>query len=191
MRVGAVALLLLSAVLSSCDKTRPHESSLQRYDELRPWLQEVAAGSRKVAMEEAAMQRAMQADDSRRTRQETRALQFDALLFARRVGYVANQIRRLLPGQRGRVRQYYRWVIEALSAQWAEGGTLAKLATLIASDPLLMNGKVAARVERLAAQARSEARTSVLLAQRAERWKRRHRADFRYVPVTPGTAGKR
>jgi hypothetical protein len=184
-----VVLVALGLILSSCGSSRAAlPSSLQRYQSLSTDLAGVTAISSSTSQAVLSLSSAVRRGDDAGTRSVAGHVRYDAMQLAARSGSAAASIRRIVRGEKSRIRaEYFRLVLAALSYQWAEAQSLSALSQLVWWDPYLTGPGATRKLGRLSADAQWEAWKSVLSAAAAQRWRATHRRYFRYIPV--GTAG--
>jgi hypothetical protein len=159
---------------------------LQQFQALHTALARVTSDASVVAGEDSRLVAAEHRGYARVARSEARRLQRDAAELKAQSGATGNRVRALArQAPPGVVKRYLVAVRDSLTADWYEGSAVMHVARAIAADPY---GLVPTTVERLhsyQSRARRDARRAGSFAAQAALLRRRHPADFRYVPKTP------
>jgi hypothetical protein len=132
----------------------------------------------------------MQADDENGVRAVAARLKRHAEALLQSAGSTGNAVRSLIKSDRRKAdTTYFRLTAQALSWQWYEAASLARLADGVWADPLLVTGNDESRLMALSGKAQWYAYQAQRSAHQAAAWRRTHARELRYVPVHRKASG--
>jgi hypothetical protein len=153
---------------------------------MRPELDWMTAASAHISSDAQKLEIAMARADVNGVRTAAVRLKLDARQYSLRAGAAGNAVRALASAAPTRqVGLYLLRVTEALSWQWVEGVALSSVADQAWADPMSVRGDDAQRLARDVEWARKAALQAVHASTAARGIRRRAKAQFRYIVVTP------